>query len=306
MGYAMASNIRKKLSSTSTLVVFDVNEAATKKFSQEFSGYGSIEIVSSAREVAEKSHTLISIVPSSANVKEVYLNPDSGVIAASRNHHRLMVECSTIDVRSTRDVEEKLRAAEIGTYLDTPVSGGVPGATAATLSFLIGASTDDEIFDKALRDRLHDLLAMMGEPRKFFYCGQVGNGLIAKICNNYLAGVNLLAAAEAMNIGIRSGIDRKLLYDVIRHSSGQSFMFDHVHPAPGAADQAPSNRGYSGGFKTQLMVKDMSLGVHAGQAQGVRTTMASAALGVYEEAAVDPRCIDKDVSVVYRFLDGPE
>jgi len=146
----------------------------------------------------------------------------------------------------------------------------------------------------------------MGSPAKFFYVGGLGAGLAAKIANNYLSGVHLLAAAEAMNIGIRSGVDKTLLYNVIHASTGQSFMLDHVCPTPGVVPQAPSSNDYKGGFKAQMMVKDMSLGVDAARALGVRATTGAAALELYKEAAVDERCIDRDVSVVWRFLDGPE
>ena len=301
MGYEMAMNIRKKMPSQSTLLINDVNKTACDKFVKDYGSLGPIKIVDTAREVAESAATLVSIVPAAQHVREVYLNETTGVIAASNNTERLMLECSTIDVKSTREVSEALKAARSGEYVDTPVSGGVPGATAGTLSFLIGSAKEGPF-----SSRLADLMAMMGSPEKFFYCGSVGAGLAAKICNNYLSGVILLASAEAMNIGIRSGIDRKLLYQVVHNSTGQSFMFDNVNPAPGTVAHAPSSRDYEGGFKAQMMVKDMSLGVEAGAMTGVRTTTGSAALDLYKEASVDPRCIDRDVSVVYRFLDGPE
>jgi len=303
MGYEMAMNVRKKMPPQSTLFINDVNKSVCEKFVTCYSSYGPIVIVSSAREVAEGAATLVSIVPAAQHVKQVYLDKETGVLAAPKNSTRLMIECSTIDVDSTRDVSRALIEAGAGAYVDTPVSGGVPGATAGTLSFLIGRAKQEQ--PGPLDTRLFDLMAMMGSPEKFFYCGAVGAGLAAKICNNYLSGVILLASAEAMNIGIRSGIDRQLLYQVVHNSTGQSFMFDNVNPAPGTVAHAPSSRNYEGGFKAQMMVKDMSLGVQAGEKTGVRTTTGSAALELYKEASTDPRCIDRDASVVYRFLDGP-
>ncbi len=154
--------------------------------------------------------------------------------------------------------------------------------------------------------RLHDLMAMMGSSDKFYFCGTRGAGLTAKIANNYLAGVNLLASAEAMNFGIRSGIDKDVLYQVVRNSSGQSWMLDHVNPVPGILPNAPSSRDYEGGFKAQMMVKDMTLGVDAGAATGVRTTSGSAVLDLYKEASKDHSCITRDVRGVSRFLDVNE
>jgi len=154
--------------------------------------------------------------------------------------------------------------------------------------------------------QLVSTMAMMGTPSKFFYCGRLGAGLAAKISNNYLSGTILLASAEAMAFGIKSGIDKDLLYKVIHNSTGQSFMCDHVNPVPGVVAHAPASRDYEGGFKAQMMVKDMTLGVDAAASVGIKATTGQAALDLYKQAALDPRCIDRDVSVVYRFLDGPE
>ncbi|KAK5054414.1 hypothetical protein LTR84_001304 [Exophiala bonariae] len=304
MGYEMAVNVRKKMARTSLLLINDVNREACDRFIQELNSFGPIKFLSSAREVAEEAGSILSIVPAADHVKKVYIDPVTGVIAARKNAARLMLECSTIDVEATKDVGQQLKKAGAGNYIDTPVSGGVPGATAGTLAFLIGTAKNDT--DVEQETRMENLLRMMGSPKKFFYCGQLGAGLAAKICNNYLSGVILLASAEAMNIGIRQGIDRKLLYQVVHNSTGQSWMFDNVNPAPGTVDHAPSSRDYQGGFKAQMMVKDMTLGVDAGAATGVRTSTGSAALALYKEAVTDARCIDRDVSVVYRFLDGPE
>lgn len=304
MGYEMAMNIRKKMAPSSLLLINDVNRGACDIFIQAFSNFGPIKFLSSAREVAEEADSIVSIVPAAEHVKKVYLDPVNGVIAARKNAMRLMLECSTIDVESTKEVGQQLMSDGSGTYIDTPVSGGVPGATAGTLSFMIGAAKAGA--DPGRERRVDTLLTMMGSPEKFFHCDKLGAGLAAKICNNYLSGVILLASAEAMNIGIRQGIDRKLLYQVVHNSTGQSWMFDNVNPAPGTVDHAPSSRGYQGGFKAQMMVKDMTLGVDAGIATGVRTATGSAALELYKEAATDVRCVDRDVSVVYVFLDGPE
>jgi len=304
MGYPMAMNIRKKMSPYGTLFITDVYRPFCEKFAKEFEGLGKITIVDSAREVAEHAETIVSIVPAAEHVKAVYLDSESGVIAAPRQSVRLMLECSTIDSQTTREVGEALKEAGAGEYVDTPVSGGVPGAIAATLSFLIGRAEPDET--DAVSQRLANTMAMMGAVEKFFYCGRLGAGLAAKISNNYLSGTILLATAEAMAFGIKSGIDKHLLHKVIHNSTGQSFMCDHVNPVPGVVPHAPASKDYQGGFKAQMMVKDMSLGVNAAMAAGVRPTTGAAALELYKESAVDSRCIDRDVSVVYRFLDGPE
>jgi 3-hydroxyisobutyrate dehydrogenase-like beta-hydroxyacid dehydrogenase len=192
------------------------------------------------------------------------------------------------------------------TCLDFLLQGGAPGAAAGTLAFLVGHKEPsvEELSTEA--SRLKNAISFMAASQKVFYCGGLGMGLAAKIANNYLSGTHLLAAAEALNIGIRLGVDKYLLYKVIQNSTGQSFMFDNVHPVPGVVPHAPSSNDYKGGFRTQMMVKDMTLGVDAAKKVGCRTTLGPAALEFYKEAAVDPRCMDRDVSVIWRFLEGPE
>ena len=116
--------------------------------------------------------------------------------------------------------------------------------------------------------RINDVLVMMGQPKKFFWCGKLGAGLAAKISNNYISCTFLLVIAEAMAMGIRNGIEPKLLQDVIHNSSGQSFMGDHVNPVPGVVPHAPSSNNWRLGFKTQMMIKDIGLGVDAAKQVG--------------------------------------
>jgi 3-hydroxyisobutyrate dehydrogenase len=139
--------------------------------------------------------------------------------------------------------------------------------------------------------RLETIISMMGSKEKIFYCEKLGAGLAAKIANNYLSCSTILAVAEAMAIGIKSGIDRRLLYEVIHNSTGQSWILDNVHPVPGVVSHVPSSNDYKPGFKTQMMIKDLSLGVEAGHLTGIEPIMAEAALRVFEKAAVDPQCM---------------
>ena len=122
MGYAMASNIRKKMHSSATFYINDINASACALFKDEYSSYGPIEIVSTAREAADNAKVVISIVPGAMDVKKVYLDEKDGVVAAKKDEERVLCECSTIDVKSTREVGETLKAGGLGTYVDTPVS----------------------------------------------------------------------------------------------------------------------------------------------------------------------------------------
>jgi 3-hydroxyisobutyrate dehydrogenase len=147
---------------------------------------------------------------------------------------------------------------------------------------------------------------MLGSPSKFFYLHNLGAGLTAKISNNYLSGTILLATAEALAIGVAQGLDPKDLYNVIRSSTGQSWMCDHVMPIPNVQSNfwVPSNSGYKPGFKTQMMLKDLGLGIESGRQVGIRPSMAEAAMEVWESAAKDERCVDRDGSSIYLHIGG--
>ncbi|KAF2009812.1 3-hydroxyisobutyrate dehydrogenase mitochondrial precursor [Aaosphaeria arxii CBS 175.79] len=299
----MASNIRKKMPSDSILYINDININTCEKFKNEFSSLGQIKIVPTAREAAEESKYVLSIVPGAKDVKNVYLDEKDGIISSRIDEERLLCECSTIDAKSTREIGEKLKERILGTYVDTPVSGGVPAAERGDLSMLIGHPAPSP--ESPISKRLESVLSMIGSPAKFFYLNHLGAGLTAKISNNYLSGTILLATAEALAIGVAQGLDPKDLYSVIRASTGQSWMCDHVMPIPNVADfWVPSNSGYKPGFKTQMMLKDLGLGIEAGIQVGVRPTMAEAAMQVWESASKDERCYDRDGSSVYLHIGG--
>jgi 3-hydroxyisobutyrate/3-hydroxypropionate dehydrogenase len=145
-------------------------------------------------------------------------------------------------------------------------------------------------------------MTMMGSQEKFFWCGKPGAGLAAKIANNYLSCTSVLVIAEAMAIGVRQGVDPKLLFECMKKSTGQSWMLENDCPVPNVAPGVPSSNGYQPGFKSQMMVKDISLGVEAGRAVGIEPRTAEVVLKVFEEVSKDPRCVDKDGSSVYLWL----
>lgn len=324
MGYAMASNIRKKMPSSSTLYINDINTEACTRFKSQYSSHGPIEIVPTARDAAENAKVLISIVPGGVDVRKVFLDEETGVIAAKKDAQRVILECSTIDVETTKQVGKALKEGGWGTYVDTPVSvrtrhdhlptlnktntsnqGGVPAAESGTLAMLIGHPSPTTT-SYPPSDLLTTTLSMLGSPEKFFYLHTLGAGLTAKISNNYLSGTILLATAEALAIGVAHDLDPTLLYSVIKNSTGQSWMCDHVLPIPNVQSEywVPSNSGYRPGFKTQMMLKDLGLGIESAEQVGVRPTMAKAAMGVWESASRDERCRDRDGSSVYLHVGG--
>jgi 3-hydroxyisobutyrate dehydrogenase-like beta-hydroxyacid dehydrogenase len=154
--------------------------------------------------------------------------------------------------------------------------------------------------------RLSSVLSILGSPSKFFFLNTLGAGLTAKISNNYLSGTILLATAEALAMGVKHGLDPAALYSVIKNSTGQSWMCDHVMPIPNVQTEywVPSNTGYKPGFKTQMMLKDLGLGIEGAKQVGVEPSMAIAAMKVWGSAAEDERCRDRDGSSIYLHVGG--
>ncbi|KAJ7594584.1 NAD binding domain of 6-phosphogluconate dehydrogenase-domain-containing protein [Mycena floridula] len=296
MGYPMASQLRQKLPSTTAITIYDIDTSAVERFVAEYESFGEIVVAENAREVAEKSRCIITIVPEGSHVKAVYLTPEVGLLATSTSG-KLFIDCSTIDPETSLLVGKAVAASDISgdppRFYDAPVSGGTAGAEKATLTFMVGASEDEPDFLL-----LRDLLGYMGTTIRA--TGGRSLGLAAKLSNNYLSGLIALATAEAMNLGMRLGVDPKTLSELIQTSSGASWVNATVNPVPGVCPDAVTSRGYKGGFKVQLMKKDMSLAIDSARRAGAKLVLADAGLAAYSAAAEDPHCRDLDSRVVYR------
>lgn len=146
-------------------------------------------------------------------------------------------------------------------------------------------------------DRVKEVVSMMADPKKIFLTGQLGNGLAAKISNNYLSGTFLVAIAESMAIGMRSGLDKNVLAEIIRNSSGDSWMGRHLMPVPDVIADAPSSNGFKPSFRHEQMIKDIELGIAAGRKHGIEPTMASTAVETCKKAQKDPRSAVSNVVV---------
>lgn len=201
----------------------------------------------SAAEAAAAGDVSITMVPNSPDVEAAYLGPKGVLEGARRGSHA--VDMSTIDPGTTRRVGERLAAAGVH-FVDAPVSGGVPGAVAGTLTIMVGG-------DAGPVEAVRPVLSAMG--KNVVHVGPLGSGEVAKICNNLVAGVSMIAAAEAFTLGIRAGVDPRILHDVIRTSSGSCWAIEQNCPVPGLVPKAASNNGYAAGFMTDLMAKDLSL-----------------------------------------------
>jgi 3-hydroxyisobutyrate dehydrogenase len=239
------------------------------------------------------------MVPEGLHVKAVYLTPDTGVLAANISS-KLLIDCSTIDTATSLLVRETLTAKSPSTFFyDSPVSGGSLGAAKATLTFMLGCAEDNVHYELLRR-----LLGMMGTS--IFPCGGPSLGLTAKLCNNYCSGLIAIATAEAMNIGMKSGMDPRVLARIFSTSTAQSCISDKWNPVPGICPDAPASHGYAGGFKVQLMKKDFGLAVDAAGTVGAKLVLGEAGLKIYSDASNDTRCRDLDSRVVFRYLEGNE
>ena len=197
--------------------------------------------------VASRAEVVITMLPNSPEVDEAYLGP-KGIIEGAPSG-LLCVDMSTIDPATTRRVGERLRSAGVG-MLDAPVSGAVPRAVEGTLTIMVGG-------DAPLLESVRPVLAAMGS--NVIHVGPLGSGEVAKLCNNLIAGVSMIALAEAMTIGMRAGVDPRVLHQVISKSSGNCWALEHNCPVPGLVPKAASTNGFAAGFMTDLMAKDLSL-----------------------------------------------
>jgi 3-hydroxyisobutyrate dehydrogenase len=260
MGAHMARNLIK---AGHSLKVFDLNEEAVRYVAQ--SGATAAE---TAADAATNIEYLVTMLPVGANVRSVFI--DAGVIAAASSG-TVMIDSSTIDIETARAMHEAAKEAGFP-FLDAPVSGGVMGAEAGTLTFMCGG--DAATFAKA-----RPILEGMG--KNIVLCGGAGQGQVTKICNNMVAGINMLAVAEAFVMGEALGVDRKTLYNVLSTSTANSFLLENVNPMPGVLPNSSSTNGFKPGFAAKLMLKDLRLSQMASQTAGTATPLGAAATAAY-------------------------
>lgn len=243
--------------------------------------------------------TTITVLPQPSHVKNVFgqiLKPPLSQEVVS-NPDRLFIDCSTIDPSSSREVANAVHATQQGRFVDAPMSGGVVGATAGTLTFMLGSPD-------SLISRVEPILMMMG--KRVIHCGDQGAGLSGKLANNYLLAINNIATAEAMNLGIKWGLDPKVLTSLINISTGKCWPSEINNPVKGVVEGSPANRDYSGGFGISLMKKDLGLAIQAASEAGARLELGDRAKQVYDAAEQQEDCKGRDFSVVYRYIGGAE
>jgi len=253
------------------------------------------------------------MLPTSPVVRSVYLDPTTGILAGclaaaeqGNTAHKLIMECGTIESDTILAVASATASSPLGsklTFVDAPVSGGPMGAQAGTLTFMVGCPPSASA---AVYPVVKSYLSHMGSPEGIFLCGDVGAGTAFKIINNYLSAITSLAASEALNIGVKAGLDPKLLTDVINVSGGQCWVTSKSNPVPGVQENVPSSRGYEGGFRIELCAKVLGMGKKLAEDVGARTVLADPTLGAFAEAIGDERYKGKDARVVYKWLNESE
>ncbi|KXX75587.1 3-hydroxyisobutyrate dehydrogenase, mitochondrial [Madurella mycetomatis] len=314
MGYPMARNLVLGLGQEKTVLVCDVDADAVSRFKAEMEG-SRLETVSNGFEAAKAADVVITMLPGSEAVKAVYLDPQTGILAgvvaaASENSSpstqgKIIMECGTIEADMIHSVARAARETGIAglTFVDAPVSGGPMGAKAATLTFMVGCepAVSPQVFPI-----VESYLRHMGDPSGIFLCGDVGAGTAFKIINNYLSAITSLAASEALNIGVKAGLDPKLLTKVINVSGGQCWVTSKSNPVPGVQANVPSSRNYEGGFRIELCAKVLSMGSKLAESVGARTVLDGPTLRAFGEAMADERYKGKDARVVYKWLNESE
>jgi 3-hydroxyisobutyrate dehydrogenase len=262
MGLPMAQNLIKAGHQVEGL---DVSAAQIEKLK---SAGGAA--AGNAKELASRSDVIVTMLPSGKEVREIYLGANG--IVENAKPGALLIDSSTIDVDSARAVA---KAAEAKTLMmvDAPVSGGVGGAQGATLTFMVGGS--DAAFAKA-----KSFLEAMGKT--IVHAGGAGNGQAAKICNNMILGVSMIAVSEAFVLAEKLGLDAQKLFDISSKSSGQCWSMTTYCPVPGPVPTSPANRDYQPGFTAAMMLKDLKLSQEAARSAGAHTPLGAQAGTIYE------------------------
>jgi 3-hydroxyisobutyrate dehydrogenase len=283
MGLPMAQNLLK---AGHAVQGFDMSQAQVLALTASGG-----QAAASGKAAASGVEIVITMLPAGQHVRDVYLGSE-GVLAAA-GAGALLIDSSTIDVATARDMAAAADKRGLA-MLDAPVSGGVGGAQAGTLTFMVGGG--DEAFARA-----KPILETMGKT--IVHAGGAGNGQAAKICNNMILGVSMIAVSEAFVLAEKLGLDAQKLYDISSKSSGQCWSMTTYCPVPGPVPTSPANRDYKAGFTAAMMLKDLKLAQDAARAAGADTPLGADAAKIYAdfvETGEGPR----DFSGVIRFIRG--
>lgn len=261
MGGPMAHNLVK---AGHAVRAFDVVPAAVQKAKE-----GGCTGCTTVSEAVQGAQVVITMLPTTQSMEDLYLG--SGNLLALVAPTALLIDSSTVAPQAPRKVAAAAQAQGLA-FIDAPVSGGVAGAVAGTLTFICGGN------DNAV-ERARPFLLHMG--KNVFHAGSHGAGQVAKICNNMLLAIHMIGTAEALQLGVDNGLDPKTLSEIMLKSSGRNWSLELYNPYPGVMDNVPASHNYDGGFKTRLMNKDLSLAMEAAQASGSTTPLGALARNLY-------------------------
>lgn len=280
MGGYMAANL---VAAGYTVHGFDLMPAALDTAASK-----GIAIAESGEAAAAQADIVLTMLPAGAHVLSAY-----PTLLAAAKPGTLFLDCSTIEVGHALQAAEMAQKAGFEA-VDAPVSGGMVGAEAGTLTFMVGGS-------EAGLERVRPLLEVMG--KKVVHCGANSTGQAAKICNNMLLGIAMIGASEAFALGQKLGLENQVIYDVISTSSGYCWAVNVNCPVPGPVPTSPANKDYEPGFATALMAKDMGLALAALETTGVNGELGARTAAIYAELVEEGRG-GKDFSDVYNRIAG--
>ena len=283
MGLPMAQNLIK---AGNTVEGVDISEAAVAKLKAAGG-----TVVETAKSAAARADVVITMLPAGQHVREVYLGPNG--IIENANEGTLLIDCSTIDVDSARAVAAEAEKKGL-LMIDAPVSGGVGGAQGATLTFMVGGPTQAFV-------RAETILQNMGKT--IVHAGASGNGQAAKVCNNMILAVSMIAVSEAFVLAEKLGLDHQKLFDISSKSSGQCWALTSYCPVPGPVPTSPANRDYQAGFTAAMMLKDLRLAQDAAKTSGANAAFGARAEKLYAQF-VESGEAGKDFSGIIRFIRG--
>lgn len=283
MGLPMALNLIK---AGHQVEGFDLNSAAVGKLVDAGgAAAGSVKVAASRADI------VITMLPSGNEVREIYLGQMGALDSA--NPGTLLIDSSTIDVDTARIVAQAAESKRL-MMVDAPVSGGVGGAQAGTLTFMVGGA--GPAFEKA-----KPVLEAMGKT--IVHAGGPGNGQAAKICNNMILGISMIAVSEAFNLADKLGLEAQKLFDISSKSSGQCWSMTTYCPVPGPVPTSPANRDYQAGFTAAMMFKDLKLAQDAARVSGANTPLGAEAAALYGLYCSHGEA-GRDFSGIIRFLRG--
>ena len=261
MGGPMAANLHK---AGHRVTAFDLGADALAKAREN-----GVRTATSAAQAVEGASVVVSMLPASRHVEALFLGNDG--LLAKLAAGTLVIDCSTIAPASAQNVAQEA-VVRGHAMLDAPVSGGTAGAAAGTLTFIVGGEAD-------VLERARPVLQGMG--KNIFHMGGAGAGQVAKLCNNMALGVIMAVTGEALALGTAHGLDAKVLSQMMAVSTGRSWATEVCNPWPGVLENAPASRGYSGGFGSDLMLKDMGLAVEAAMGVGATIPLGELARNLY-------------------------